>query len=98
MSHQAVKSNHAEQCVVNPKTGRLECVFVNLEAVYPEGNGGAEYCFEELRARHRGWMDGSLKQKTVVKGLKATATSEMPRIDQHELGRGDECKPGFDKR
>ncbi|KAK3114771.1 protein kinase [Teratosphaeriaceae sp. CCFEE 6253] len=47
-----------DECVVNPKNGRLECVFVNLEAVYPaSGKGGAEYCFEELRARHRGWLD-----------------------------------------
>ncbi|KAK5108489.1 hypothetical protein LTR62_008228 [Meristemomyces frigidus] len=47
-----------EQCVLNPKTKRRECVFVNLEAVYPEmSQGGAEYCFEELRARHRGWLD-----------------------------------------
>lgn len=42
----------------NEKTGRLECVFVNLEAVYPvTGNLAVEYCFEELRARHRGWLD-----------------------------------------
>ncbi|KAK5714466.1 protein kinase [Elasticomyces elasticus] len=49
---------HEQQCVVNPKTGRQECVFVNLEAVYPQsGKQGGEFCFEELRARHRGWLD-----------------------------------------
>ena len=42
---------------MNPKTGRQECVFVNLEAVYPDaGKRGAEFCFEELRARHRGLL------------------------------------------
>jgi checkpoint serine/threonine-protein kinase len=31
---------------------------VNLEAVYPDPNDpSVEYCFEELRARHRGWLD-----------------------------------------
>ena len=31
---------------------------MNLEAVYPEvGKLEVEHCFEELRARHRGWMD-----------------------------------------
>lgn len=44
------------QCVKNPKNGRLECVFVNLEAVYPRGSS-SEYSFEELRAKHRGWSD-----------------------------------------
>lgn len=34
-------------------------MFVNLEAVYPQTSrrSGGEYCFEELRARHRGWLD-----------------------------------------
>ncbi|KAF2206418.1 hypothetical protein CERZMDRAFT_8445, partial [Cercospora zeae-maydis SCOH1-5] len=64
-SHAESSSNHEQQCVFNEKTGRLECVYVNLEAVYPEtGNLAVEYCFEELRARHRGWMDrdGNVKE------------------------------------
>ncbi|TKA53383.1 hypothetical protein B0A55_13459, partial [Friedmanniomyces simplex] len=52
-----------DECVVNPKTGRQECVFVNLEAVYPQvGTSGAEFCFEELRARHRGWLGKDLSR------------------------------------
>jgi checkpoint serine/threonine-protein kinase len=43
---------------VNERTGRTECVFVDLEAVYPENDpSAAEYCFEELRAKRRGWLD-----------------------------------------
>jgi checkpoint serine/threonine-protein kinase len=44
---------------INPKTGKPECVFSDMEAVYPRGAGGKgeEYSFEELRARHRGWLD-----------------------------------------
>lgn len=31
---------------------------MNLEAIYPDNDPSAsEYCFEELRARHRGWLD-----------------------------------------
>ncbi|KAK7513055.1 hypothetical protein IWZ03DRAFT_408472 [Phyllosticta citriasiana] len=43
---------------VNPRSGKVERCFVNLEAVYPdfESSNGEEFCFEELRAAHRGWM------------------------------------------
>ena len=41
----------------NPRTGRIERVFVDLEAVYPDFyNCNHEMSFEELRAIHRGWM------------------------------------------
>ena len=58
------------QCVNNPKTGRLECVFVNLEAVYSQSSGSkSEYSFEELRARHRGWTDREWsREEKAVKG------------------------------
>ena len=48
---------------VNPRTGHAERVFVNLELVYPNADDpmAEEYCFEELRARHRGWMDRDWK-------------------------------------
>ncbi|KAI4202732.1 MAG: hypothetical protein LQ350_002398 [Teloschistes chrysophthalmus] len=47
-----------EQQIVNPKSGRIERVFVNLEAVYPNpDNPTEEYSFEELRAKSRGWLD-----------------------------------------
>lgn len=47
------------QQALNPRTGRLEVVFVDLEKVYPnhEDPMSVEYSFEELRARHRGWLD-----------------------------------------
>ncbi|KAL9618866.1 MAG: hypothetical protein Q9160_006456 [Pyrenula sp. 1 TL-2023] len=41
----------------NPKSGKLERVFVNLEAVYgANGVAEGEHSFEELRALHRGWL------------------------------------------
>jgi checkpoint serine/threonine-protein kinase len=44
---------------VNPKTGREDYVFANLELVYPSGDAesGYEFCFEELRAMKRGLID-----------------------------------------
>lgn len=47
------------QQAVNPKTGRIEVVFVDLEKVYPSHQAleSEEYSFEELRAKHRGWLN-----------------------------------------
>ena len=49
--------NHLVREAVNPRTGRRERVFVDLEAVYPDHkNPSYEVSFEELRAIRRGWM------------------------------------------
>ena len=49
---------YAHRSTTNPKTGRVEHVFVDLDAVYPNPDDlREEFCFEELRARHRGWLD-----------------------------------------
>lgn len=47
------------QQTLNPKTGRLEIVFVDLQKVYPnrEDPMSVELSFEELRAKHRGWLE-----------------------------------------
>ena len=47
-----------QQQTVNARTGKIERVFVNLEAVYPDPEDTKqEFSFEELRAKHRGWLD-----------------------------------------
>jgi checkpoint serine/threonine-protein kinase len=47
------------------KPPRPERVFVNLEAVYPNAPAGDdEFCFEELRARRRGWLDRNWREQT----------------------------------
>ncbi len=47
---------HVKQ-TVNPKTGKAERVFVDLEAVYPNPRDPTEeMSFEELRAMRRGWL------------------------------------------
>lgn len=42
---------------MNQRTGKLEYVAVNLDAVYPDPKDPTvEVCFEELRAARRGWL------------------------------------------
>ena len=50
--------NYSErQQIINPRTGKIERVFVNLEAVYPNPDDpNEEMSFEELRAKARGWL------------------------------------------
>ena len=50
--------NYAEsQQVINPRTGKVERVFVKLSAVYPvPDDHSVEISFEELRGASRGWL------------------------------------------
>jgi checkpoint serine/threonine-protein kinase len=74
------------QCVKNPKTGRLECVFVNLEAVYSQAKDSkSEYSFEELRARHRGWTDRQWSREcSAAKGGSQITSSPDIALDHHD--------------
>jgi checkpoint serine/threonine-protein kinase len=79
-------STHQQQCIRNPKTGRLECVFVNLEAVYPDaGNTSVEYCFEELRARHRGLLDREQQKTRLAEAPKMEDSNDTLAIDLLDL-------------
>ncbi|OJJ45422.1 hypothetical protein ASPZODRAFT_134075 [Penicilliopsis zonata CBS 506.65] len=52
-----IPEHHVREAI-NPRSGRRERVFVDLEAVYPDRrNPNHEISFEELRAMNRGWMD-----------------------------------------
>ncbi|KAJ4366577.1 protein kinase [Ascochyta clinopodiicola] len=72
---------------VNPKTGRVEVVFVDLEQVYPnhEDPMSVEFSFEELRARHRGWLDRDWatirreEQEQVRKLAEEAAAAQLPK-------------------
>ncbi|PNS14309.1 hypothetical protein CAC42_6822 [Sphaceloma murrayae] len=58
----AVKSNHEAQCTTNPRTGKREMVFVNLDVVYTDlGRTKVEFSFEEVMAKHRGWLERDWK-------------------------------------
>ncbi|KAH7091097.1 Mad3/BUB1 homology region 1-domain-containing protein [Paraphoma chrysanthemicola] len=75
------------QQAVNPKTGRLEVVFVDLAKVYPNHDSpmSEEYSFEELRAKHRGWMDydwAAIRRKEqdeAEKKAEAAALAKQPK-------------------
>ncbi|KAL9092230.1 MAG: hypothetical protein Q9159_000989 [Coniocarpon cinnabarinum] len=68
-----------DQKVVNPRTGKLECVAVNLEAVYPDpANPDVEFCFEELRAAKRGWLQKNWR--SVASPKRNWTPSKPPRL------------------
>jgi checkpoint serine/threonine-protein kinase len=74
------------QQALNPKSGRLEIVYVDLQKVYPnrEDPMSVEFSFEELRARHRGWLDMDWsairreEQKQIEKSVEAPA-EKLPK-------------------
>jgi checkpoint serine/threonine-protein kinase len=75
------------QQAVNPKTGRLEVVFVDLEKVYPnhEDPMSEEYSFEELRAKHRGWMNhdwAAIRRKEQDDARRAAEAAAPPKVSK----------------
>ncbi|KAF2259455.1 hypothetical protein CC78DRAFT_68473 [Lojkania enalia] len=76
-----------QQCI-NPKTGRLEIVFVDLTLVYPNHDDPMteEYSFEELRAKHRGLLNRSFAP---VKQAKREASNKQPKsaLDDDEASK-----------
>lgn len=63
MPPKQVPEHHVREAI-NPRTGRRERVFVDLESVYPDRtNPEHEMSFEELRAIKRGWMDRNWQQQ-----------------------------------
>ncbi|KAL9117687.1 MAG: hypothetical protein Q9187_005774, partial [Circinaria calcarea] len=82
-----------QQQVPNPKTGKIDRVFVNLEAVYPNrDNPNEEYSFEELRAKSRGWLEmrwAKEQEEEVVDDTGSSAERyplrELPEFETEEL-------------
>jgi checkpoint serine/threonine-protein kinase len=74
-----IPEHHVREAV-NPRTGRRERVFVDLEAVYPDHKNPAhEISFEELRAMRRGWMDKDWRrQKEPLQQISGNAPGEAP--------------------
>lgn len=82
---------------MNPKTGKTECVFVDLEAVYPSISDpmAAEFSFEELRAKHRGWMEydwAAIRKKEEMK--KSQAGAENRRHDKQSIMKQPKQRAG----
>lgn len=63
---------------MNPRNGRSERIFVNLEAIYPTPDAiGSELSFEELRASHRGLLSKVWKPEPKSKVVDENSTSEL---------------------
>ncbi|KKZ67850.1 hypothetical protein EMCG_06479 [[Emmonsia] crescens] len=78
-----------EKETVNPRTGKVERVFVNLEAIYPDPeNPHVEMSLEELRAFSRGWMDRdwSRQEKEPLKEISANVPYRDPPTRYGEDG------------
>lgn len=73
------------QQALNPKTGRLEVVFAHLEKVYPNKDNplSEEYSFEELRAKHRGWLDHDWAATRRREEEEATKMAEVAAPAKH---------------
>jgi checkpoint serine/threonine-protein kinase len=79
-----LQSDLHKQKSMNPRTGRLDRVFVNLEAVYPDlSNPQSELDFESLRAKKRGWLDVDWAQER--KKSKTTTTSAPRNTEKESL-------------
>lgn len=78
---------HRVSEAVNPRTGRRERVFVDLEAVYPDyRNPSHEVSFEELRAMKRGWMDKNWRApKQPLKQISGNVAGEPLAEKQSDL-------------
>ena len=70
-------ARHADpQQTTNTRTGKVERVFANLDAVYQNDNGPLEeLSFEELRASARGWLDRAWAAETKQSPLHSHAPS-----------------------
>ncbi|KAI9803817.1 MAG: hypothetical protein M1825_001697 [Sarcosagium campestre] len=75
----------------NPRTGRIERVFVNLQAIYPSGDvGSVEMSFEELRAANRGWFQKDWSKVAEIEREDVTETVQdfdenhvSPQLESH---------------
>ncbi|KAJ5179838.1 hypothetical protein N7492_003048 [Penicillium capsulatum] len=90
MAPKHVPEHHVREAI-NPRSGRRERVFVDLEAVYPDyRNPAYEISFEELRATKRGWMNKNWRaQKAPLQQISGNAVGvdfEPPRPTAARLG------------
>ena len=67
------------QEILNPKTGKIEYIKVDLNTVYP--NDTEECSFEEVIAQHRGWLEKQwAKEKRSIPSSTALAEQNIERV------------------
>ncbi|KAI2471226.1 Mad3/BUB1 homology region 1-domain-containing protein [Annulohypoxylon bovei var. microspora] len=70
------------QVIVNPQNGKKECVFVNLEAIYPTPEEpGTELSFEELWAANQGWLDVCWDDDSIVEEQEELTPRKPTEVD-----------------
>ncbi|RAL16397.1 putative checkpoint protein kinase (SldA) [Aspergillus homomorphus CBS 101889] len=91
---------HRVREAINPRTGRRERVFVNLDAVYPEyKNPNHEVSFEELRAINRGWMKKDWRvRKAPLREIPGNANAEIAPENPLEVGIENELPAEFKQK
>ncbi|KAJ6445551.1 checkpoint protein kinase (SldA) [Purpureocillium lavendulum] len=75
------------QVTVHPQTGKKECIFVDLAAIYPTPEEqGTELSFEEIVAANRGWLDYSWGEEAVDESFVPEPSHQLDEIAQISKG------------
>ncbi|KND90397.1 Checkpoint serine/threonine-protein kinase bub1 [Tolypocladium ophioglossoides CBS 100239] len=75
------------QVTVHPQTGKKECIFVDLAAVYPAPEEpGTELSFDEIIAANRGWLDHSWDEEAVDENLVPKPAPRLHEIEEISKG------------
>lgn len=78
------------QVTVHPQTGKKECIFVDLAAIYPTPEEqGTELSFEEIMAANRGWLDHSWEDESVDENLVPEHITPFRDIEEISKGVGE---------
>lgn len=88
-----------QQQVINPRTGKIERVFVKLEAVYPNpDNPNEEMSFEELRAKTRGWLhrDWAAESKPRKQNEQQVKTKALESTEHTSTNHGENSSSHLD--
>ena len=79
---------------MNSRTGRVERVYIDLEAVYPNPDDTSEeYSFEELIARQRGWLNLNWNPDPPVESVNGSEELEQTVEKSEDLENREASKP-----
>jgi checkpoint serine/threonine-protein kinase len=86
LSTDGSSASKRRKVTVNPRTGKKECVFVDVDAVYPNGMecGDDEFSFEELRAKKRGLLQKTWKPEAPVVEAPVMKRPSVKDVGNHD--------------
>ncbi|KAM4059349.1 kinase [Hirsutella rhossiliensis] len=71
------------QVTIHPQTGKKECIYVELAAIYPAPEQqGMELSFEEIVAANRGWLDHIWDDELVDESRVSEPESQLHEIEE----------------